>query len=299
MSLSVISYGGGVQSTAMLVLAATGRLRIDAALFANTGDDSEHPGTLAYVREIAVPWAAERGVPVYRLDRVKRNGAPETLWQRLMRPGSRSLPIPVRMSNGAPGTRSCTADFKIKVVGRWLREHGATPENPATVNIGISVDEIERANKRHAEAHERIEYPLLDLGMHRTDCARLITTQPLPPVLARRLRQTVDQQHPSVAAQLRRSNFTCLPVPIKSACFFCPLHRVNTWELQRADEPELFDRATHLEDTLNRRRAALGKDPVYLTRYGKPLRHVVDEGVQLLPLVDDGAGGCDSGWCGT
>ena len=26
---------------------------------------------------------------------------------------SRSLPIPVRMSNGAPGNRSCTADFKI------------------------------------------------------------------------------------------------------------------------------------------------------------------------------------------
>ena len=45
----------------------------------------------------------------------------------------------------------------------------------------------------------------------------------------------------------------------------------------------------YCRDTLNARRAELGKDPVYLTRYGKPLRHV----------VDDGDGSCDSGWCAT
>jgi hypothetical protein len=40
---TIISYGGGVQSTAMLVLAIRGQLgyQIDAALFANVGDDSE------------------------------------------------------------------------------------------------------------------------------------------------------------------------------------------------------------------------------------------------------------------
>lgn len=70
------------------MLAACGELgyQIDTALFANVGDDSEHPATI-------------------------------------------SLPIPVRMSNGAPGTR------KIRVVGRWLREHGATGQDPATVCV--------------------------------------------------------------------------------------------------------------------------------------------------------------------
>ena len=77
------------------------------------GDDSEHPATLTYVRDVFTPWAAERGLRVEELHRIPVRGVAagevETLWGRLMRPGSRSLPIPVRMSNGAPGTRSCTA----------------------------------------------------------------------------------------------------------------------------------------------------------------------------------------------
>ena len=45
--MKVISYGGGVQSTAMLVLANQGAIdSVDAALFSNVGDDSEHPATL-------------------------------------------------------------------------------------------------------------------------------------------------------------------------------------------------------------------------------------------------------------
>ncbi len=45
--MRVISYGGGVQSTALLVLANRGEIRyVDAALFANVGDDSEDPDTL-------------------------------------------------------------------------------------------------------------------------------------------------------------------------------------------------------------------------------------------------------------
>jgi hypothetical protein len=41
MSLRVISYGGGVQSTALLVLAAQGRIDFGVFLFANVGDDSD------------------------------------------------------------------------------------------------------------------------------------------------------------------------------------------------------------------------------------------------------------------
>ncbi|WP_243769998.1 phosphoadenosine phosphosulfate reductase [Amycolatopsis acidicola] len=252
----------------MLVLAGTGQLPIDAALFANVGDDSEHPATLRYVREVALPWATRHGVPIHILNRVRRDQSTETLWQRLTRQGSRSIPIPVRMSNGAPGTRSCTADFKIRVIGRWLKQHGANADNPATVNIGISVDEIHRANTRRVEPYERIAYPLLELGLRRTDCARIIAG-------------------------------AGLPVPPKSACFFCPFHRPTTWTAMRIEEPELFDKACQLEDLLNDRRAVLGKDPVYLTRFNRPLRNVVSPGVQFLPLAAEGDGACDSGWCMT
>jgi len=161
--LRFVSYGGGVQSTALLVLAAQRRIDFPAFVMANVGDDSENPATIAYVRDVAAPYAAEHGIRLDVVSRTKRDGSTETLWGRLMREESRSLPIPVRMSNGAPGTRSCTSDFKIKVLSKWAKAQGASEKQPATIGIGISVDEIHRANNRRQERHERIVYPLLDM----------------------------------------------------------------------------------------------------------------------------------------
>lgn len=265
MSLRVVSYGGGVQSTALLVLAARRDIDFPTFLMANVGDDSEHPATLAYVRDVAMPYAAANGIDLHLLDRIKRDGTVETLWGRLMREGSRSLPIPVRMSNGAPGNRSCTADFKIRVTGKWVRQHGASASDPATIGIGISVDEIHRANNRRTEPHENIVYPLLDLRMRRDDCMRLIASEGLP-------------------------------VPPKSSCFFCPFHRPSAWQDLHRETPELFEKSVLLEDTLNERRAMLGKDPVFLTRFGVPLRQAIATEQDTLP-TDPADGDCDSGWC--
>ena len=288
-----ISYGGGVQSTALLVLAAQKRIDFPLFVFSNVGNDSERAATLRYVEEYAKPYAAEHGIELAEVQRVRRDGTVETLHGRLTRPGSRSLPIPVRMSNGAPGTRSCTADFKIKVVGKEMKRRGATAgracrphraETPdagplsdcakcvqprlATIGIGISVDEIQRANNRITEPHERIVYPLLDLGMRRVDCMRVI----------------------------REAG---LPVPPKSSCYFCPFHRPETWHDMRREEPEEFEKACQLEDLLNERRDELGKDHVYLTRFARPLREAIPDGVDLLPMFDEADGLCDSGWCMT
>ena len=110
MTIRTISYGGGVQSTAMVVLAATRDPGfeevmggpVDAALFANVGDDSEHPGSLEFVREHAIPWAAERGLAIHELHRVNREGERETLWQRVFRDDYKTMAIPARGGNGAP-----------------------------------------------------------------------------------------------------------------------------------------------------------------------------------------------------
>lgn len=259
----------------MIVLAVQGKLDsllggpVDAALFSNVGDDSEEPATLTYVREVMQPWAAERGLPVHELGRVKRDGTPETLWGRLMKPDSRSLPIPVRMSNGAPGNRSCTVDFKIKVVGKWLKQHGASASNPATVCIGISTDEYQRANNKKAEPYERPFYPLLHLGMSRGDCIETIRA-------------------------------AGLPVPPKSSCFFCPFHRPLMWAEMRRDSPELFAKAVELEDTLNERRVMLGRDPVWLTRFNKPLSQAISAAQEMLPIDEfHNDGRCDEGYCWT
>lgn len=269
--IRTISYGGGVQSTALLVLAAQGVIDYPVALLANVGDDSEHPATLAYVRDVATPFAAANGLELVVLDRIKRDGTKETLMGRLMKPGSRSLPIPVRMPDtGAPGNRSCTVDFKIKVIGRELKRRGATADAPAHVAVGISTDEHERAGRRKANPYEVVEYPLLDLGYSRADCQGII----------------------------RRAG---LPVPPKSSCYFCPFHRAQTWAEMRRDEPELFAKAVDLERHLNVQRDRLGRDHVYLTRYGRPLDEAIPEAQATLPLFpDDEMGGeCASGSCFT
>jgi hypothetical protein len=269
--LRVVSYGGGVQSTALLVLAAQQRIAFPVFLFANVGNDSEDPATLDYLTRHAKPYAALHGIQLIELHRIRRDGSTETLYGRLTKPGSRSLPIPVRMSNGAPGTRSCTADFKIKVIGRWLKAHGATPTDPATVGIGISLDEIARVNNRRAAPYERPVYPLLDYTppLRRHDCARIIRA-------------------------------AGLPVPPKSACWFCPFRRPATWAETRRDRPDLFERACALEDLLNTRRAALGKDPVWLTRFNRPLRHAITTAQAMLPGFDTNTDAlCDNGTCFT
>lgn len=264
MALRAISYGGGVQSTALIVLAATGRVSADLAIFANVGDNAEDPATLAYVRDVAMPYAAAAG-----LELVERNrgGVNPDLYDRLTRPGSRFLGIPIRLTNGAPGRRSCTRDYKMIVVGRELKRRGASAATPAGVLIGISTDEAGRANNRRAEAWEAIEYPLLTLGLSRMDCREIITG-------------------------------AGLPVPPKSACWFCPFHTRAAWHNMRVDRPELFERAAELEEHLNTVRASIGKDSVWLSAGAIPLRSSIGDEAALFD-VDLVPGECDSGWCMT
>lgn len=269
MTLRVFAHGGGVQSTAALVLSAQGKIDFPVHLFSNVGEDSENPETLRYVREVSMPYARAHGVELVELRKTLRDGTTETLWGRLTKEGSRSLPIPVRMPDtGAPGTRSCTKDFKLRVIWKWLKANGASADDPATVGLGISVDEIERANRGRNETFELRTYPLIDLGLRRSDCHKIITD-------------------------------AGLPTPPKSSCFFCPFHRPQVWSEMRRDEPELFERAAALEDLLNERRDTLGKDHVYLTRFGRPLRDAIGEAQATLFDDSPDIGTCDEGVCFT
>jgi len=271
-NLKVISYGGGVQSTAMIVLATQGHIPdVDAALFANVGDDSEHPVTLKYVREIAIPWAAERGLPIHEL-RPQRRGQETSLYHEITQEGSRRDLIPVFGEQGNPMGRACTADFKIKTLHRWLRANGATKKSPAFVQLGISTDEIERAGRGKNASMEIRQYPLLDLGLNRTDCMQVIRD-------------------------------AGLPVPPKSSCFFCPFHSELVWSELRRDEPELFEKAQALEDFIQARKDASGMRQVYLTRKGALNRLRLSDTIaaagDTLFGSEVGADGCDSGFCWT
>lgn len=270
MTSRVFSYGGGVQSTACLALPAQGRLKFQTFLFCNVGNDSENPATLDYVREFARPFAEAHGIDFVGLQKT-RFGEPETLYQHLTRPGSRSIGIPVKMNgNGAPGRRSCTADFKIAVVDKWLREHGAKTSG-AQVGLGISLDEIERV-KPNADpdtlAWKENVFPLLDeveRPMTRQDCMNVIVS-------------------------------AGLPVPPKSSCYFCPFHKLSVWQEMRQNQPNLFRKSVELERFLNERRKTLGLDPVWFTRMLKPLDQATHEYGQQS-LFDEAFEGCESGYC--
>jgi len=278
--LRSISYGGGVQSTALVTLAADGRLDeimggpVRLAVFANTGDDSEHPDSIRYVREVATPWAAERGIEVVEVRRRYADGRPyPTLREIHLDPDRRGLSLPWHIEGDRKdfmARRTCTQSWKVEPVAAELRRRGATPDTPAITAIGISTDEIERAGRGNDLPHQRRVYPLLAFGFNRADCAELI----------------------------REAG---LPVPPKSSCYFCPFHSAQTWSELRRDRPDLFEQAAELEDATNARQATNGATTrVWLTRRRKPLREAVAEAQDTLWGGGGiGEAGCDEGYCWT
>jgi hypothetical protein len=267
--LRVFSNGGGVQSTAALVLSAQGRIDFPVHLFCNVGDDSEHPATLRYVREVATPYAAANGIALHELRRIKRDGTVETLLGRITKPGYRGINIPMRLAgSGKPGIRSCTHDFKIRVICRWLRQRGASPENPAISGLGISVDEFQRARTDSGIPYQRLDYPLLVLRLTRQDCRNII----------------------------ERAG---LPIPPKSSCWFCPYHRLAVWQQMRHDEPGLFWKSVELERQLSDRHESIGKGAAYMTDKLVPLDRATSPHRQLPMFPGEREDACESGYCMT
>lgn len=242
-----------------LELARRGEIDYHVFVFSNVGKDSEHPDTLDYFYNVAQPYAKRHGLELIEVHRESNNS--ETLYQRLLRE-ERSVRIPIRMPNGAPGTRSCTKDFKISVIRRWMDAY--EPKGIHTVGLGISLDEFQRMRD---SGHKRFtnDYPLIALRLKRSDCVRAIQD-------------------------------AGLPVPPKSSCWFCPFHSVAVWRDMKRQRPDLFEKSIELEQVLNDKRHALGRDSVYLTRFGKPLSEVIAAD-QLVLFDDDDA--CESGYCMT
>ncbi len=292
-----IANGGGVQSAGMVTLAAHGEIDFDTALFANVGEDSEAPSTLAFVRHILIPYGEHHGLRMVEVQKTI-GGEPDSILGKIERTAHSEV-IPVRSTaDGPPMSRSCTADFKIETMGRWLRDHGAGPDNPARVGIGISLDEMGRAG-RQPRPWEQIVYPLLEhqpRALRRTDCERIVAAEPLPACIAHTCRELgPDTFGPVVWGRLQASDFQFMPVPEKSSCWFCPHHSYEAWQDLRRADPSRFQRACGLEHLLTVKAGA----PRYLTRYGIPLAEAINEGVDPLTFPDPNAGGCLSGACAT
>lgn len=269
--MRVFSYGGGVQSTAVMVLASQGKVQYNHFLFSNVGEDSEHPDTLKYFRKYALPFAEDHGLDLLVVRKYKK-GEIDTIRQRIMGE-ERNIPIPAYMNTGKPGNRYCTISFKIRVIDRWVRDN-RSGASEFVVGLGISVDEWKRArSKEKVEVYKglwkTLEYPLLDLRLSRKDCLKII--------------QDVG-----------------LPSPPKSSCYFCPFHTNLPWHELRQNRPDLFNDAVDIEKRLQEKRMALwGKDEVWLHRKLIPLEQAIPDQPFLINPEELDDDNCESGYCFT
>lgn len=106
-----LSYGGGVNSTALVILLVRGKLpqyqpwRI---IMADTGDEKER--TYAYVRDVFSPWLEQHGKT---LEIAKPKETVLGRWQRLNVTGSRII-------------RACSIEGKIKPIEKHIAENGGS-----------------------------------------------------------------------------------------------------------------------------------------------------------------------------
>lgn len=253
------AFGGGIQSNAVLALAATGQVKYNAFVFSNVGKDSENPATLEYIEQYSKPFAARHNIQFVEIAKKY------TLVEGIDR-YKKTVLLPMYLESGAPGNRACTIEWKIRLIDRWIKHQG---HKVATVGLGISTDEIHRARTTEPIMSEdnllkSLEYPLIDLNLSRKDCASIIQAAGLP------------------------------PAP-KSACYFCPFQRTVSWINLHTNHPDLFAKAAEIERLMQERRTALGKDLVWLHKSRTPITQVVTQQTNFFDVIDN----CESGYCMT
>ena len=97
----VFSTGGGVQSTAALVLAAQGKIPYRTFIFANVGDKAESPATIKYVEDVLKPYAERHGIEWVDVAWIDSQGRRRDLFDDLLEQ-HRSINIPAYMPGGMP-----------------------------------------------------------------------------------------------------------------------------------------------------------------------------------------------------
>lgn len=147
---TVVSFGGGTNSTAMLVGLHEREERPDLILFADTG--GEKPHTYEHVTNVC-KWCQSIGFPP-----ITRLPSAITLEQDCL--NRKSLP------SIAFGFKTCSQRFKARPQDNYLRDLGATD---VVKLIGFDADEPHRA-----KPFPRNRYPLIEWGWGRDECVEAI-----------------------------------------------------------------------------------------------------------------------------
>jgi 3'-phosphoadenosine 5'-phosphosulfate sulfotransferase (PAPS reductase)/FAD synthetase len=258
-----ISWGKGLQSTALCVLSALGEIRkVDAIVTAETG--WEHPHTYE-MEKFYTKWLEDAGIPVYK---VQAGNVQEDIYE-----DHSALPL-WTSETGAPLRRQCTAFYKIHPIRKKIRElcglradnKGRTLKNTAIIYLGISVDEAERM-RTSDRAWIKNDYPLIDLRWSREDCKLFLEREGLP-------------------------------IPLKSSCVICPYKGADFWLRTLKIYPEEFQKAVKFDKAIRtppKRMIERGYDfQCYIWKGRKPLD---EEDFQSIVDKKDESDICDSGYC--
>jgi hypothetical protein len=235
----VVSYGGGTDSTALLIEACNRNIRPDLIVFADTG--SEMPHTYEYL-SVFGEWLAKVGFPGiqvvrrYRKDEIESMGAllgiahkiTPILLQSIAIPETSFKPLHIecletnQLPSAAFGYSKCSSKYKQGPIDRWVEAHPSVKETVAQGGIverWIGYDAAEGgrvANIRHKPPPFKWRAPLYEWDIARAECRELIKA-------------------------------AGLPQPGKSSCFMCPNMRGREVDQLAKDYPELMEIALKIE----------------------------------------------------
>jgi hypothetical protein len=200
----IVSYGGGTNSTAMLLGLIERSIRPDVITFADT--HAEKPKTYDQVKSVSA-YCVEHGLP-----EITVVSEPVQLEADCLRRGA--------LPSIAYGFKSCSQRFKLRPQERYFNHLDQAKEVWANGDkikrcIGFDADEPHRA-KEYDDPKYQNWYPLIDWDWGRDECIEAI------------------KRHG-------------LPLPGKSACFFCPSTKVSQVRSLAVTHPDLMDRAIAME----------------------------------------------------
>lgn len=245
--LSFISYGAGVQSTALLVMSALGLHGVpkaEVAIFADTGDEPKH--IYDYLEQVT-DWAKPHGIEVLTCSY-------GVLSEDLINMEKMVVHIPAFIQNaeGKAGMlrRQCTNHYKIVPIQKEVRRYlGYKPKQRMKHRVrqmlGISIDEASRMKPSRVKWLDNC-YPLIDAHLHREQCRQIVVN-------------------------------AGLPMPGKSACVYCPYRDDKSWDTMKKNDPESFEQACQFEDSMNEKltsRKGYFTGEMFLHKSLKPLREV-------------------------
>jgi len=144
--------------------------------------------------------------------------------------------------------RDCTDKFKIRTVTKYVK-------TPCFMLLGIDFGEAHRAKINHKKGIEN-RFPLIEEEITRQGCKDIIKAHGLP-------------------------------VPMKSGCYLCMYQKKGQWESLRRLHPDLFCKASKLEEKCMEGRIAQGKKPFTLCNNGKTLSTIIMEKQRMIFEEDD------------